>query len=186
MSHECGVSGELFERLCKIDKEIADRIRAGGCDHCGGGRLHRADYPRKVRGIPAEAELAWARRISWCCSVDGCRRRTTPPSVRFLGRRVYAAIAVVMAVASSAYRDTLAAPRRTVSRWTTWWREGLSQTAFWRTARAKLAVPVDLGALPQSLLLRFSGTATERLVALLRFIAPLSTTSICSRSAMAM
>lgn len=186
MSHAGGLSGELFERLCEIDVQIADRIRTGGCGHCGGGRLHRADYPRKVRGVPAEAEASWARRISWCCSVDGCRRRTTPPSVRFLGRRVYAAVSVVMAVASCAYRDALAAPRRTVSRWTTWWRRELLQTLFWQTARADLAVPVEVDALPQSLLLRFTGAETERLIALLRFVAPVSTTSISARSAMAM
>jgi hypothetical protein len=39
------------------------------------------------------------RRFSFCCAVDGCRSRATPPSLRFLGPKVYiAAIVVLIAV----------------------------------------------------------------------------------------
>ena len=39
------------------------------------------------------------RRYSFCCAVDGCRSRATPPSLRFLGRKVYlAAIVVLVAI----------------------------------------------------------------------------------------
>ena len=58
------------------------------------GPLHRSDYPRKPRGgpaLPAEQE----RRFSLCCAV--CRRRTTPPSVRFLGPKVYYGAVVILA-----------------------------------------------------------------------------------------
>jgi hypothetical protein len=34
--------------------------------------------------------------LSLCCSRDGCRRRMTPPSVRFLGRRVYLGAVLVL------------------------------------------------------------------------------------------
>src|SRR3989304_4273818 len=61
---------------------------AAGWRRCG-GRLHRAHYPRKPRGGPAELEPGQERRLSFCCAREGCRRRTTPPSLRFLGRRVY-------------------------------------------------------------------------------------------------
>lgn len=186
MSHEAELGCELFEQLCEIDEQIAARIRAQGCERCGGGRLDRADYPRKVRGVPEEVEAAWSRRISLCCAVDGCRRRTTPPSVRFLGRRVYAAAWVVMAVVSATCRGALGAPRRTVIRWTTWWREQLAHTSFWQTARSRLLPPVAERELPDALLERFAGSESARLVALLRFVAPLTTASVSAQTAMAM
>jgi hypothetical protein len=39
-------------------------------------------------------------RFSFCCDRDGCRNRATPPSVRFLGRKVYLG-AVVMLISAS-------------------------------------------------------------------------------------
>ena len=35
-------------------------------------------------------------RLSFCCDRDGCRKRTTPPSVRFLGRKVYLGAIVIL------------------------------------------------------------------------------------------
>ena len=35
-------------------------------------------------------------RLSFCCAVDGCRTRATPPSLRFVGRKVYLATIVVL------------------------------------------------------------------------------------------
>ena len=55
------------------------------------------------RSLPAQAarlsgktqpEHDW--RFSFCCSRDGCRKRKTPPSLRFLGRKVYVAAMVVL------------------------------------------------------------------------------------------
>ena len=60
-----------------------------GCD-CG-GKLHRADYERKARGVPQ-----WDKCYSFCCDQEDCRRRRTPESVRFLGRKVYAGLIVVL------------------------------------------------------------------------------------------
>jgi hypothetical protein len=49
---------------------------------------------RSFNGSPAKLPEDDDRRLSLCCSQ--CRRRTTPPSVRFLGRRVYLAAVVVL------------------------------------------------------------------------------------------
>jgi hypothetical protein len=38
----------------------------------------------------------WDRRYSFCCAEEDCRRRRTPESLRFLGRRVYAGLVVVL------------------------------------------------------------------------------------------
>jgi hypothetical protein len=33
-------------------------------------------------------DKGYGQRFSFCCAVGGCRKRTTPPSLRFLGRKV--------------------------------------------------------------------------------------------------
>src|SRR4029077_20632332 len=64
--------------------------------------------------------------------------------------------------------------RRTVLRWLQWWRNAFTATAFWRNARASFSPPVDQGRLPATLFERFHGEAVERLIALLRFISPIT------------
>jgi hypothetical protein len=108
---------------------------------------------------------------------------TCPPSLRFLGRKVYlAAMVVLIAImregATAARMLQLSAlvgvNRRTVERWRTWWRDSFTATPFWQVARAAFMPPVDLGRLPAALIERFAGDAADRLVALLRFIAPIT------------
>jgi len=67
--------------------------------------------------------------------------------------------------------------RRTVARWRRWWCEELIDTPFWRAACAGLMPPVQQAELPAALLERFAGAARERLVSLLRLIAPIMTGS---------
>ena len=45
------------------------------------------------------------RRLSFCCALDVCRKRTTPPSLRFLGRKVYLGAVVVLICGDAAGRD---------------------------------------------------------------------------------
>jgi hypothetical protein len=79
------------------DPSVCDPVRAAGCPYCGAA-LHAGDYPRKPRGVPRSLlGPAYERRLSLCCSREGCRRRVTPPSVRFFGRRVYLGALVVLA-----------------------------------------------------------------------------------------
>ncbi len=94
MCHWLRAEGKFWKALVRTDEQVAEKVREKGCQHCG-GRLHRADYPRKPRGELGEAEGAFCRRHRFCCSQ--CRRRATPPSVRFLGRKVYVGQLVVAA-----------------------------------------------------------------------------------------
>jgi len=89
MSHEYLGDAKLWGVLYRIDEDLAAQARAGGCPHCGAAP-HSARYPRKPRGV-ARAQLGeeYEHRLSLCCAREGCRRRTTPPSVRLLGQRVY-------------------------------------------------------------------------------------------------
>ncbi len=84
----------LYQSLHQLDGELALEAQKEGCE-CG-GVLHRALYPRKPRGAPASTSRDYQWRWSFCCSEEGCRRRRTPPSVLFLGRKVYFAAVVVL------------------------------------------------------------------------------------------
>src|SRR5690606_37865054 len=88
MCHAFLGTASFWAVLVKIDEDMAAQTRAARCRSCG-GKLHSARYRRKPRGV-ARSLIgdAGAVRLSFCCSRDGCRRRHTPPSVRFLGRRV--------------------------------------------------------------------------------------------------
>ena len=123
----------LPQLLENIDQEVAEKAHQGGCLYCG-EKLHRGDYDRKPRGGPA-----WDRRYSFCCSAEGCRRRLTPPSVRFLGRRIYAGFIVVLLAAMThglspgrveTLRKTIGADRRTLARWRQWWLQSFDQQCF--------------------------------------------------------
>src|SRR5258708_8521579 len=93
------LASEFFEGLTTIDAAIVARAAEEPCRDCG-GPLYRGDYPRKPRGgLLAIAAEAFGRRFSLCCGRDGCRLRATPPSVRFLGRRMYVGAIVVLASA---------------------------------------------------------------------------------------
>ena len=170
---------QFFLFLIRLDEELAAQAQGGGCP-CG-GVLHRANYPRKPRGCPTLAiREAFSSRLSFCCS--RCRRRTTSVSVRFLGRRVYLGLVVVLCSARHAGQNTaaarlceaLAVPLRTLQRWRRWWREDFMQTPLWQALCARFMPPVSAQGLPGELLARFAGEATEALQRLLRFLAPLT------------
>ena len=189
MSHIAELEAKYLAALGEIDAACAKRVQEGGCVHCG-GVLDRADYPRKPRGDLGEAAGAYELRRSFCCRREGCRRRATPPSLRFLGRKVYIAVLVIVASAAArassmgSVRHVQGVPVRTVRRWLTWWEAVFALSAFWLEARAFFAVPVEARSLPASLLSRFRGERSEALVKMLRFMSPITTTSVKARIAM--
>lgn len=172
--------------LLAIDEEIAARVKALGCPWCS-GRLDRADYPRKPRGgsIAAAGE-EFDTRISLCCSREGCRKRVTPPSVRFLGRRVYLGVTVLVGSMVGAAEQTAGAIRvatgvaaRTVRRWLAWWRTTFVESPFYADASARFVPPVEKEALPASLLTRFHRSVFSRKVlATLSWLAPSTTGTV--------
>jgi hypothetical protein len=172
----------FHELLLVFDQDIAISARREPCLLCR-GVLHSARYLRKPRGRPAGLGEEHDWRFSFCCARDGCRTRRTPPSFRFLGRKVYlAAMVVLIAImregATAARMRQLSrlvgVNRRTVERWREWWRDTFTASPFWQIGRAKLMPPVDQDRLPASLIERFTGNALEQLIALLRFIAPIT------------
>lgn len=182
MYRELLADATFHNLLLAFDADLAETARAGRCPACG-GVLHSAKFVRKPRGRVCKLGPEHNLRFSFCCAVDACRKRETPPSLRFLGAKVYLAVTVVLIAvmrhgASTSRVAALAAEigvdRRTIERWRTWWRDSFTAMPFWRAARAAFMPPVDPERLPAPLLDRFTGCEADRLVAALRFIAPIT------------
>ena len=191
MYHGLLRDSKLYLFLYRIDCELADSIMRASCPTCSGG-LHRANYPRKARGAACTLGPEYDRRKSFCCGQPGCRKRTTPPSVRFLGRKVYLGAVIVLCAAmqhglqsgrAQQLWELLGVSRQTLRRWRTYWQQTFVQTPFWKQARAFLSPPVAEGELPGSLLSRFAGELMSQLVLLLRFVAPVTTESAGQKGA---
>ena len=135
---------KFHEQLLAFDRDLAASARAARCRLCGGA-LHSGSYDRKPRGGPAGLGQEYAERFSFCCAVDGCRKRTTPPSLRFLGRKVYLATVVT-----------------------------LISAMLLGTTPARLA---RLSAVPGT------GGLDQKLIALLRFLGPLTGGASCEERA---
>ena len=173
MWHELLGDARLYELLSRIDVELAREAQARRCPHCG-GPLHVSNFPRKPRGeeLPEALWEAYALRLSFSCGREGCRRRVTPPSVRFLGRRVYLAAIVVLvtglrhgrAAALGAHLSSKIS-RQTLKRWAGWWRATFPATRCWGLLRGFFSPPPPPGELPMSLLSRVGEglAADERL-----------------------
>ena len=173
---------KFHEQLLAFDRDLAASARAARCRLCGGA-LHSGSYDRKPRGGPAGLGQEYAERFSFCCAVDGCRKRATPPSLRFLGRHVYLATVVTLisamqlGITPSRLARLSVVPgldRRTLARWRAWWRSTFTDSPFAPVAMAAVVPPIDIAALPVSLLDRFAGDVREQLIALLRFLGPLT------------
>jgi hypothetical protein len=173
---------KFHEQLLVFDRDLSAAARAAGCRQCG-GRLHSARFPRKPRGGPAGLGTGFGQRFSFCCAADGCRKRTTPPSLRFLGRKVY--LATVVTLISAMQHGATAAclarlsavsgiDRRTIARWRAWWRSTFAAGPFQPIAMAAFMPRVDIAGLPAALLDRFAGGLAEKLTSLLRFLSPLT------------
>ena len=78
----------------QVGQDLAGETRKKACP-CG-GRLHSANYLRKPRGTPVQLPEQECLRFSFCCDRVGCRKRVTPPSVRFMGRKVYFGAIIIL------------------------------------------------------------------------------------------
>ena len=170
----------VYELLEEVDRDLALKAQAVGCEHCGGA-LHRGDYTRKSRGGPA-----WEKRHSFCCSREGCRKRKTPVSVRFLGRKVYVGVVVVVVSAMmhglsegrvKRLRQVLGIDRRTLKHWREWWRRTFAQGRFWRAAQGRFRRPSLEERLPLGLVEAFGAQQSNGLVNLMKFLSPITTSS---------
>jgi len=178
----------FFSFLLEIDRSIAEQAHARPCSFCT-GKLSRGDFFRSGLGLPAGCDEEHQRRFSFCCQVDGCRKRSTPESVRFL--RGFAYVTIIVLVMSAIHHGLSAArvrdlttklrvSRQPVARWLVWWRKHFAGSAFWRVQRGRFMPTLDETKLPLALLEHFE-TAGDQLrdgvVLLLRWLAQCSDAS---------
>lgn len=184
MCHKFLFESSLHVLLNKIDQEFADKVQQEGCSHCG-GRLDRSDYPRSPFGVPPVFREHYDERLSFCCS--DCRKRTTPPSVRFFGRRWFIAPIVILISALSLEINErrleqikkyfgVVVSESTWKRWRSWWRNKFVTTPFWRQMKGLLPSTKEIlnCPFPRALFFVFEGTFKEKIYLLLRFLAPLT------------
>ena len=174
-------SPDFHQQLFNIDIDTASRIQAIGCQHCG-SKLHKANYPRKGFGVPTQASQYYYLRLSFCCA--RCRRRNTPPSVRFFGCRRYISIVFVLLCALRfspsearcirfANRYGLCISLITWKRWLSWWDNEFTCTSLWVDLKAHF--PRDLSAPARTLLKQLGASSlTARLQQALILLSPLN------------
>ena len=168
--------------LLNFDKELAIQDHKQPCSSCG-GKLNWANYPRKPRGdplIPDEDII----RFSLCCSNPGCRKRHTPESLRFLGRKVYLSVIITLLAAmmhgntpkrASKLNQSIKVNYQTLLRWRKWWLKEVPISSFWQKVSGRFNGFFDTQILPLSLVeyFKIAEKGEEALTNLLRFIAPL-------------
>jgi hypothetical protein len=125
---------------------------------------------RKPRGGPDGIPEDFLLCLSLCCGREGCRHRSLPPSTRFMGRRVYwgCVILVVMTlrqgrpdgVSANKLKKLFGVTRKTLNRWTSYFREVFPSSARWQRLRGKVSSRVRDSELPGALL-RFFLLNTE-------------------------
>src|SRR5262249_40100941 len=183
MYHDLPDSASFWFFLLAVDEDLAEQTRKNGCP-CS-GRLHAANYLRKPRGTPDQLPEPQRLRHHFCCEREGCRKRATPPSVRFLGRKVYLAAIVILISAMRQgptprrvreLSERFGADESTIARWQTFWREHFPQTPFWKVARAGFVTLGKVKSLPYSLVDAFlrRHPPREGWTLLLRFLAPIT------------
>ncbi len=187
MCHMLLRDARLYASLLQFDRDLAERAGGEPCPQCA-GVLHRGDFPRKPRGA-AEALLGdgYNERFSFCCSMDGCRKRMTPASVRFLGRRVYLGVVFVLVTAMrhgassprlATLRQWFGVSAQTVLRWRAWWLATFVETPFWKAQRGLFIPTLCEQTMPASLLARMGDDGVvETWMRLMEFLAPLTTRS---------
>lgn len=172
----------FYELLLGFDRQIAETAHADRCPKCGAA-LHWGSWERKPRGGQVGLEPRHRLRFSLCCAKDGCRKRETPGSLRFLGRKVYFGAMVVLISAMQSglnpermrrLKELVGVSRRTVLRWRDWWCTVFAMSPFWRAHRG-LAPSASTTDLPASLLKSFGGATLQQLISLLRFLVPITT-----------
>lgn len=181
MYHFQLTSAKFYNSLLAFDRIIAEQVRQSGCLFCH-GNLHQSHYPRKPRGVPSGTHDAYAIRFSYCCGNEGCRKRFTPPSMRFLSRKVYSSVVIFLVFLLKSKADESKVEElnwllgtdlsvETVRRWRHFWLKEVSQSRIWKIAAFSHSMAQTL---PVSLLNKFKQALNTPLEMALKWILPLT------------
>jgi len=181
MYHPLLTDARFHNSLFDLDRLIAEQVRQEPCRLCH-GTLHQSHFPRKPRGVPAGTDPGYSIRFSYCCGTEGCRKRFTPPSMRFLSRKVYSSIVILLIFLLKPQTDesrietfnTLLGTTlsiETLRRWRYYWTKDLPQTHTWKRLALSYTQAQNL---PASLLTLFEQSAEHALKMGLKLILPLT------------
>lgn len=175
------LSSKVRAALFECDKQEAKRHKAKGCPYCE-GKLDRADYERKARGLKLEG---WQRRrISFCCRK--CKKRSSPESIIFLRHKVFAFVAVflVLSVCVGGHSKRLSSAcalcgvsEVTLRRWR-YWSQRFLESRQWKLLRRKLSGALSVARWPCSLLEEFSTGSQALSVSVMQALTYVSILSI--------
>lgn len=181
MYHSLLTDARFHNSLFYLDRLICEQVRQESCPLCH-GNLNQSHFPRQPRGVPEGTHPDYHIRFSLCCATEGCRKRFTPPSMRFLSRKVYSSVVILLSFLLKPETDesrieqintllgtTLSV--ETLRRWRRFWTKGVPQTHTWK----RLALSQMLcQSLPVSLLALFQSTRRQQVMAGLKLILPLT------------
>ena len=181
MYHSQLTDAIFYNSLLALDRIIAEQVKQSGCLFCR-GNLHQSHYPRKPRGVPEGTHSDYPIRFSYCCGSDGCRKRFTPPSMRFLSRKVYSSVIIFLVFLLKSKTDELKVEElnlllgtslsvETVRRWRNFWVKQVSQSHTWKRAAFS---DVMTQTLPASLLDQFQQVLNTSLEMALKWLLPLT------------
>lgn len=176
----CSIHIRFFLLLRDMDLTLAKEAKDGNCPHCG-GILDVSNYVRKPRGLIGTDPCDHIR-FSFTCRK--CEKRLTPPSVRFLGRKIYMGLFVVLAMSEEWLQVTLTKVcRQTLKRWRGYWNKVLHcSDVFWKGAKSLLPPAFQSSGSPVPILELFLTSHKEEEVAFskcLNFFSPLSIWRSC-------
>jgi hypothetical protein len=149
----------FLSELVAIDFETAQKVKALGCPECK-STLHNSNFTRKFRGLEIVTPPQFEVRFSFCCSSDGCRRRLTPPSVRFTRNKVYLGMVILLISSGiTTFLDqTLKVSPQTRRRWMKFWSLVLSPSnPLFMAVKAFLPVDLEIHCDPKPILEFFLG-----------------------------
>lgn len=177
----------FFQGLWDLDEKISIEVQNTGCS-CG-GCLHQANYPRRMFGLFQTIAELFEMRFSFCCDQENCRKRRTPPSVRFLGRRRFSFALVLLASVLTngvnarriaQLQGLVPVSEATLQRWRKWWQKEFVITPLWQEMCGRFMPAILSHQLPDEILERsIIDGAEKRVTSILCQLSPLSTTS-CS------
>jgi hypothetical protein len=160
MYRQLASDATFLTQLLEIDREIAAAVQIKGCPSCT-APLDVAHFKRKPRGVPEGLTEEFQNRFSFCCRREGCRKRSTPGSVRFFQRRLWISVVFLVAsilqgsaapeVSKEWARKLDIAPRQ-LRRWRRWWVQEFLVSRCWRGISGFLPSAIDTSALPLSLI----------------------------------
>jgi len=181
MYHYLLIDTSFYNSLLALDKLIAEQVKQVNCQFCQ-ANLNQSHYSRKPKGVPAGLDDNYSLRFSYCCAREGCRKRFTPPSMRFLSRKVYCSVVIIVIFLLSPQSDESRIDKfnqllgtelsvETLRRWRRYWVKTVTQSHTFKRA----AFVQDLSpSLPSSLLNLFQQDEKSSLKMGLKWLLPLT------------